>query len=228
MYPLWTSTMTCDIMKENKRRLSESVAYMEFHEKLQRLRKQRGITQEELAQALFVSRTAVSKWESGRGYPNLDSLKAIAKFYAVTVDELLSGGEILTIAEEDTRAQRQHICDMVFGSLDLSTAVFFFLPIFGQRVGGVLYEVSLLSLTEIAAYMRVLYFAIVIAISIFGLLTLVLRSCRLIVWMRCKRAVSLLLNAAGALLFILSPQPYAAALLFIFLAIKVLLLSKKC
>lgn len=38
---------------------------MEFHEKLQQLRKQRGLTQEDLAAQLYVSRTAVSKWESG-------------------------------------------------------------------------------------------------------------------------------------------------------------------
>ena len=63
---------------------------MEFHEKLQELRKQKGLTQEQLAQQLYVSRAAVSKWESGRGYPNLDSLKALAKFYSVTIDELLS------------------------------------------------------------------------------------------------------------------------------------------
>ena len=38
-----------------------------------------GLTQEELAEALYVSRTAISKWESGRGYPNIESLKAISK-----------------------------------------------------------------------------------------------------------------------------------------------------
>ena len=61
---------------------------MEFHEKLQILRKNRGMTQEELAEALFVSRTAVSKWESGRGYPSIDSLKEISGFFSITIDEL--------------------------------------------------------------------------------------------------------------------------------------------
>ena len=41
---------------------------MEFHEKLQKLRSDEGLTQDELAEKLFVSRTAISKWESGRGY----------------------------------------------------------------------------------------------------------------------------------------------------------------
>ena len=54
---------------------------MEFNEKLQELRKQKGLTQEELAEALYVSRTAISKWESGRGDPNSDSLKAISNYF---------------------------------------------------------------------------------------------------------------------------------------------------
>lgn len=67
---------------------------MEFHEKLQELRKQKNLTQEELSEILFVSRTAISKWESGRGYPSIDSLKAIAEFFGVTIDELLSNREL--------------------------------------------------------------------------------------------------------------------------------------
>jgi transcriptional regulator with XRE-family HTH domain len=62
---------------------------MEFNEKLQELRKSRSMTQEELAEALFVSRTAISKWEQGRGYPSLDSLKEISKFFSVTIDDLI-------------------------------------------------------------------------------------------------------------------------------------------
>ena len=61
---------------------------MEFHEKLQELRKQKNLTQEELSEILFVSRTAISKWESGRGYLSIDSLKAIADFFGVTIDDL--------------------------------------------------------------------------------------------------------------------------------------------
>jgi transcriptional regulator with XRE-family HTH domain len=101
---------------------------MEFNEKLQELRKRRGITQEELANALFVSRTAVSKWESGRGYPNIDSLKAIAKYFSVTIDELLSSDEVLCIAEEDHKQKEQHFRSLIFSVLDLSIAAFLFLP----------------------------------------------------------------------------------------------------
>ena len=199
---------------------------MEFNEKLQELRKQKGITQEELAESLYVSRTAISKWESGRGYPNIDSLKIIAKFFGVTIDELLSGDELLTIAEEDTKQKEKHFRDLVFGLLDCSIAMFFFLPFFGQTADGILQEVSLLSLKEIAPYLRTAYFAVVIGIIIWGVLTLALQNCRQTFWVRNKSKVTLVLNTVGALLFIISSQPYAAAFLFIFLVIKVLMLIK--
>ena len=199
---------------------------MEFNKKLQELRKQKGLTQEELAQLLYVSRTAISKWESGRGYPNIDSLKAIAKFFGITIDELLSGNELLTIAEEDSKQKEKHFRDVVFGLLDCSIAMFFFLPFFGQKADGTLQEVSILSLSEIAPYLRTAYFAVVIGTLVLGILTLALQNCHQVFWVRNKSKVSLMLNTIGVFLFIISSQPYAASFLFMFLAIKVLMLIK--
>lgn len=96
---------------------------MEFHEKLQEMRKQRGMTQEELAAALYVSRTAVSKWESGRGYPSIDSLKAISGFFGVSLDQLLSSEAVLTLAEEDSKEQESRTRSLVFGALDCCTGM---------------------------------------------------------------------------------------------------------
>lgn len=199
---------------------------MEFNKKLQELRKQKGLTQEELAEVLFVSRPAISKWESGRGYPNVDSLKAISKFFGVTIDELLSGDELLTIAEEDTRQKETHICDMVFGLLDCSIAIFFFFPFFGQAADTVIQEVSLLSLTEIAPYLRTTYFVVIIGIIVSGLLTLALQKCCHAFWVKNKSKLSIAFNTVGTLLFIISSQVYAAVFLFIYLGIKVLILVK--
>ena len=199
---------------------------MEFNEKLQDLRKQKGITQEELAKSLYVSRTAISKWESGRGYPNIDSLRAIAKFFGVTVDELLSGDELLFVAEEDTKQKENHFRDMVFGLLDCSIALFFFIPLFKESVSGVIRAVSLFSLSGIAPYLRILYFIIVFAIMLSGILTIALQNCHNMLWISVKSKLSLALGAIGVLLFIISLQPYATALLMIFLTIKVLMLIK--
>ena len=200
---------------------------MEFHEKLQELRKQKGLTQEELAESLYVSRTAISKWESGRGYPNIDSLKAISKFFSVTIDELLSGEEVLTIAEEDQKQKEAYLRDMVFGLLDLSAAIIFFVPFFGQKADGYVQAVSLLFLTEIAPYLKAAYFVMVIGMVAFGISTLVLQNYRGAFWVQNKRILSLLMNTATALLFIISSQPYAAAFVFSFLVIKVVMLIKK-
>ncbi|HOO27349.1 MAG TPA: helix-turn-helix transcriptional regulator, partial [Lachnospiraceae bacterium] len=94
---------------------------MEFNEKLQQLRKQRNLTQEELAETLYVSRTAVSKWESGRGYPSIDSLKAISRLFSVSIDELLSSEELISLAETESKEKAESFSDMVFGILDCTT-----------------------------------------------------------------------------------------------------------
>ena len=68
---------------------------MELNEKLQELRKAKGMTQGELAEVLYVSRTAISKWESGRGTPSIESLKQLSAFFSVSIDDLLSAEKAL-------------------------------------------------------------------------------------------------------------------------------------
>ena len=199
---------------------------MDFQDKLKELRKNRGLTQEELAQALFVSRTAISKWESGKGYPNIDSLKAISKYFCVSLDDLLSTDEIITIAEEDGKQNERHLRNLVFGLLDCSIAMFLFLPFFGQRVDGVIQEVSVLMLTEEEIYIKIPYLIIVFSMTVWGILMLALQDCQVSFWLQKKDKISLGLGAVGALLFMISRQPYASAYLFLILVIQALMLIK--
>jgi len=199
---------------------------MEFHEKLQELRKQKGLTQEELAGALYVSRTAVSKWESGRGYPSIDSLKAIGRFFGITIDDLLSGGELLTLAEEDSRQTEKNLRTIVFGLLDCCSAMLLFLPFFAQRSDGIIQAVSLLALTRISPWLKAAYFILVIGMTLAGMLTLALQNCENRFWIRNKDKLSLLVHALGVILFTICLQPYASAFLFVLLSIKGLMLLK--
>ena len=198
---------------------------MEFNERLQELRKQKGLTQEELAEALYVSRTAVSKWESGRGYPNIDSLKAISKYFSVSIDELLSGGEALAIAEDDNREKESRMRNMVFGLLDVGAAVFFFMPLFGKSVGGGAAGVTLAGY-EGAGYVKMAFFAVAAAMVVCGILLLALQNCRNVFWEKNRHKISLVLNAAGTMTFIVSRQPYAAGILCVFLAVKAVMAAK--
>ena len=192
---------------------------MEFNEKLQALRKQKGLTQEELADALYVSRTAVSKWESGRGYPSIDTLKDISAFFNITIDELLSGSELLNIAENDNKQKQNRFRDVVFGLLDVSAVLFFFVPFFAERSEAIK-SVNLLSLS-VSPYLKTAYFVLIIAVILLGVLTLIYGGA----FAKYKNIFSIILTVVLLLLFILNLQPYAATLVFAFLLIKALILK---
>ncbi len=66
---------------------------MEFNNKLYELRKQKGFSQEELANRLNVSRQTISKWEVGEFTPDMEKLVAISDLFEVSLDELVKGEE---------------------------------------------------------------------------------------------------------------------------------------
>ena len=75
---------------------------MAFGERLQELRRARGMTQEDFAAQLKVSRQAVSKWESCRGYPELEKIIYICNRYGVTMNDLFC--EEVPLGGRDTPA----------------------------------------------------------------------------------------------------------------------------
>ena len=192
---------------------------MEFSEKLQELRKSRNLTQEELAEALFVSRTAVSKWESGRGYPSIDSLKEISRYFSVTIDDLLSGEKLLSLAQRENQSNIRSLCDVLFGGVDLLALMLIVLPLYPKPVDGFVYAVSLIAYAETSAVNRYIYWALFLALTLTGLLELLLQRKPL-------KTCSMILGIGTVLLLALAGETYAVAVAFLLLIIKGLLLLK--
>jgi len=199
---------------------------MEFNEKLQALRKQKGLSQEELASMLYVSRTAISKWESGKGYPNIDSLRQISKLFGVTIDGLLSADELLCAAEADNKEKQNKIYNTVFSMLDTSCVLFLFLPFFAVRNTDTVQAVSLFTLSGTAPYLKTVFYSVTALIVMHGILSLILQNFHHPLWQNSKNKISLVLSSIATIVFIVSNQPYAAVFLFFFLTIKATMLIK--
>ncbi len=191
---------------------------MEFNEKLQELRKGRGLTQEELAKELFVSRTAVSKWESGRGYPNIDSLKEISRFFKVTIDELICPDEIIKAAENEKREAIGKYTALICGMLDILTLLLLFIPVFGN--GEKSASVPLFGLTETAVYIAAAYYAVIGLTVINGVCAVIISRFDKPVWNKHRLMTGAALSVIAVFLFIITRQPYAGIICFTILIIK--------
>ena len=198
---------------------------MEFHEKLQGLRKNRSLTQEELAEALFVSRTAVSKWESGRGYPGIDSLKEIARFFSVTVDELICPEEIISAAENEKKDFVSRYLTLICGVLDLLPAILLFIPAFGNGAGS-RETVALSGLDGISSWIRILFIIVISLTVLNGICAAVISNFDKPVWNRHRLATGVALTILGSALFLITRQPYAGLIFFAVLVIKGFLILK--
>ena len=200
---------------------------MEFNEKLQELRKRENLTQEELAEILHVSRAAVSKWESGRGLPSIDSLKDISRHFSISLDDLLSSENLLAIAEnEGNRRIERHLVTS-FGIIDCSSLMLAFLPVFSLKNTGVVLSVSLLALAPDKPVLFAACLAAICANVAIGLFGLLLEKKHQEFWRTKGRIASQAITCVCALVFIAFQQIYAAAIALVFLAIKMFLLMKR-
>lgn len=198
---------------------------MEFNEKLQLLRKEKGLTQEQLAEKLFVSRTAISKWENGRGFPNLDSLKNIATLYSISIDELLSGDELLTIAEKENKSNIANIYHFIFYCIDTLMVLVLFLPIFGMKDGNFVRSVSLLSFSSVSSLTRIFYILLILSTIFIGVAG-IFSYLRNKEWRYMNKILSAAVFILAVIGFMLSQQPYPAFISFILLLFKITVIVK--
>lgn len=199
---------------------------MEFGEKIQKLRNQNKWTQEQLAEKLYVSRTAVSKWESGKGYPNIDSLKDIAKLFNKTIDELLSSEEIIDIAKKENTSNIKRTNNLIYGLLDIISVLFIFLPLYAQRTENFVYAVSLISTNEITNIIKISYIVILSILSLIGIAELVFNFIENKKTQRSFNITSLIVQIFSILFFTLSRQTYLTGIIFIILIIKIVVIIK--
>lgn len=200
---------------------------MELGEKLQQLRKTRGMTQEELAEALFVSRTAISKWESGRGYPSIDSLKALSSFFSVSVDDLLSAEKLMDIAEKDAESRMRRVSGRLFGAVDLSAFLLIFLPLYPNPADGYVDSVNLLAFTNVSPAIRGVYWALFLALILAGAVKIVLTEVKAEKGQRAVTTFSMGVGILCVFLLALTKEAYAVVVAFLLLIGKTMLFFPK-
>ena len=198
---------------------------VEFSEKLQELRKSRSLTQEELAEALYVSRTAVSKWESGRGYPSIDSLRGLSRFFSVSIDELICPDEIIEVAADEKRAFADRYRSLICGALDVLLAILLFIPAFGNGADSTA-TVALFELSEVSPWLKSTFAVIICMIVLEGACALVVANLDSPLWGKRLLVAGKILSIAAVMVFIVSRQPYAGIICFALLIIKGFLVSQ--
>jgi len=197
---------------------------MQFHEKLKAYRSSCGLTQEQLGEKVFVSRVTISKWETGRGLPNLGSLQQLASLFGISVDELLGSNELVALAQTEVKntVRQSHI--LMFGLLDVLCVLLVFLPIFADGKG---HSFTLYAFYPIALFLQPLMMALVILPSAFGVVELALQSRLSVVWGSRILKISLTLSLLLLLLFVNSRQPYPSTFVLCLVVAKGFVLIKR-
>ncbi len=190
---------------------------MELSEKIQKLRKEHNLTQEQFAEKLFVSRTAVSKWETGRGMPSMESLQMIANLFNITLDDLLHAEEVITIAKNENKENISRFASFVDGIFNIAAIVGVLLPLYKIESNNVFYSVPLY---QFKGWLAVLYWIFPVAMAICGVIQIMINKSERQSIKRSVNAVGVILNACAILILILGGQPYPSVMFFTLFVIK--------
>ena len=195
---------------------------MELSKKIKQIRNDNKLTQEQFAEKMLVSRTAVSKWENGTCYPSIDSLKYMSQTFNVSLDKLLSSEEILEIAKTENQSNISKYNSLLFCLLDVVRIIFVFLPLYSYKTNDFIYSVSLFNSNDLGSTLKIVFLLIYIIFLILGIIELIFnykRNNRLL------NKISLFLDVISIFVLLFTKQPYVIALMFVIFIIKTIMLA---
>lgn len=193
---------------------------MSFGKKIKELRIKECLTQEQLAEKVSVSRVTISKWETDRGYPSIDSLKDLSEVFDVPVDSLLSSDEIVRIAEKDIVEKKQEQKAVFIGLSCFLSILLLILPVFRSITDGVISSKSLFVVNVVSSKTVFVYVCGALLPVLSGISVLILKNMKF----NTKIIICSASTLISALLFAITLQPYPCVVSLFILAI-ILILS---
>ena len=195
---------------------------MELSKKIKQIRNDNKLTQEQFAEKMLVSRTAVSKWENGTCYPSIDSLKYMSQIFNISLDKLLSSEEILEIVKTENQSNISNYNSLLFCLLDIVRIIFIFLPLYSYKTNDFIYSVSLFNSNDLGTTLKIVFMLIFIIFLVLGIVELIFNfkgNNRLI------NKMSMFLDIISIFVLLFTKQPYVIALMFIIFVIKIIMLA---
>ena len=194
---------------------------MELSKKIKQIRNDNKLTQEQFAEKMLVSRTAVSKWENGTCYQSIDSLKYMSQTFNISLDKLLSSEEILEIAKTENQSNISKYNSLLFCLLYIVRIIFIFLPLYSYKTNDFIYSVSLLNSNDLGTTLKIVFMLIFIMFLILGIIELIFNfkgNNKLI------NKISIFLDVTSIFVLLFTKQPYVIALMFVIFIIKTIML----
>ncbi len=193
---------------------------MEVNKKIQKLRKENNLTQDQLAEKLGVSKTYIAKLENGKILPSVKDIKNIARILDVNASDLTSFDDLIFIAESDNYNRSDRKTTLFFAILDILSISFIFMPFYVKNNGAM----TLIELKPLSSLLYMAYLVLLIVSFIVGVLEIVFSANNKKNKLKNVKLISVVVYALSILVFALSKQSYITAFLFLFLMIKILFL----
>ena len=152
-------------------------------------------------------------------------MKAISRYFSVSIDELICPDEIITMAEKEKQAFAGKTISFTSNALDLLTAGLMFFPLFGNGDGAPA-AVSLFGLTSVHTWLKIVFLCMIVLTVLNGLCGLILIRLDRPVWNKHRLITGMVLSVLCVSVFIAARQPYAGILCFALLVIKTLVMMR--